>query len=124
VRRGWLSGPRGRKPGEGFVSRRNWLLFGAALALSLLAEFVLPITHEGEDHWWYHVPFFWAIFGFAGCVIIVLGSKWLGQTFLDRPEGYYDEEELELPENRPEELDRSAGADSGPGDPGGGGERR
>jgi hypothetical protein len=87
--RGWFSRPQDRPRREGALGRRWGLLFAAGLLLSLAAEFVLPIAHEGEDHWWYHVPFFWAIFGFAGCVILVVGAKWLGRKLLDRPEDYY-----------------------------------
>ncbi|GAB4243687.1 MAG: hypothetical protein Kow00129_03020 [Thermoleophilia bacterium] len=72
------------------MSRRNWVLFILALAGAVLAEFVLPLEHHGKDYFWLHIPVFWALFGFFGCVLIVVASKWLGRNLLDRPEEYYD----------------------------------
>lgn len=37
-----------------------------------------------------HLPGFWAMFGFLGCVLLVLGSKLLGQTGIVRREDYYE----------------------------------
>jgi hypothetical protein len=37
-------------------------------------------------------PGYAAIIGLGGCVVIVLVSKWLGTTLLERPEGYYPQD--------------------------------
>lgn len=38
-----------------------------------------------------HVPAFWAVFGFLGCVAIILVSKWFGHLGIMTREDYYDE---------------------------------
>lgn len=50
-------------------------------------------AHTAPEHW----PFFWAIFGFAACVLIILLSKWFGHVHwfggkftIMAPEDYYD----------------------------------
>ncbi len=38
-----------------------------------------------------HIPAFWAVFGFVGCVILILVSKWFGHMGIMKREDYYDE---------------------------------
>lgn len=38
-----------------------------------------------------HFPAFWAAFGFIGCVVIIVLSKWFGHAGIMRREDYYDE---------------------------------
>lgn len=38
-----------------------------------------------------HLPAFWSLFGFLGCVVIVIGSKWFGHAGIMTREDYYDE---------------------------------
>lgn len=56
--------------------------------LSLFAEFGTRSPAAG--HWWNSLPGFYLIFGFAGCIAIILISKALGKKFLQRKEDYYD----------------------------------
>lgn len=72
------------------MSRIGWGLAVAALALSVALDFVVP--KEGGGPVWWHRGFF-AWFGFAGCVLIIVGSKFLGKRWLDRPEDYWDRED-------------------------------
>ena len=65
----------------------KWMLPLAVGALIL--EWVLPIHHS--DRWWYHVPGFYALFGFISCVVIIIASKALGKRFVQQKEDYYDE---------------------------------
>lgn len=37
------------------------------------------------------VPGFWTVFGFVGCVAIILLSKWFGHSGVMTREDYYDE---------------------------------
>ena len=39
---------------------------------------------------WSHIAGFFALFGFIGCVIIIIGSKFIGHYWLQRKEDYYD----------------------------------
>ena len=50
-------------------------------------------AHTGPEHWW----FFWSVFGFGACALIIIVSKWFGHcrwfgskfTIMTR-EDYYD----------------------------------
>jgi drug/metabolite transporter (DMT)-like permease len=37
------------------------------------------------------LPGFWALYGFLGCVLIILGSKAFGKAGIMKREDYYDE---------------------------------
>ena len=60
-----------------------------ACAISCLAG--IPFATHG--HYWFEKFVFHAIYGFIGCVVLVLVAKWM-RTFLMRDEDYYDREEL------------------------------
>jgi hypothetical protein len=38
-----------------------------------------------------HLPGLWSVFGFFGCVLIVVVSKWFGHAGIMTGEDYYDE---------------------------------
>ena len=38
-----------------------------------------------------HLPAFWSIFGFIGCVVLIIVSKWFGHAGIMQREDYYDE---------------------------------
>ena len=64
------------------------LLRALYLACGLL--FVLDfIIHRHRDHAWESLPAFYALYGFIGCVVLVLVAKWM-RTWLMRPEDYYE----------------------------------
>ncbi len=46
-------------------------------------------AHTAVEHW----PAFWAVFGFVGCVVLILVSKWFGHAGIMQREDYYDENE-------------------------------
>lgn len=71
--------------------RKWWGALGAVTAVSVAAE----IAGHDPGHsyfWWHDVPAFDLVYGFAGCVAIVLGSKTLGRLWLQRPEESGEEE--------------------------------
>ncbi|MEJ2066697.1 MAG: hypothetical protein P8Y09_01765 [Deltaproteobacteria bacterium] len=57
---------------------------GVAVLLGLLIHLKHPLF------WWETVPDFDAVFGFLGCILIVLISKMLGKYWLQKDEDYYD----------------------------------
>jgi hypothetical protein len=64
----------------------------AVLALLVILDAIPGVVdkehaHTAPEHW----PAFWAGFGFAGCVAIILLSKWFGHTGIMTREDYYDE---------------------------------
>ena len=54
------------------MTRRHWLL----LALPLLASLVAGLLHHADHHAWYErIPGFFVVFGFLGCVLLVIFSN-------------------------------------------------
>jgi hypothetical protein len=78
---------------------RNHLKTVVKVCLGVLALLVLidaipafvnkEHAHTSIEHW----PAFWAVFGFIGCVILILVSKWFGHAGIMQREDYYDENE-------------------------------
>lgn len=64
-------------------------IFFVSIGLSILIG--LFVSHKHVDFWWERIPAFDAIFGFLGCILIVLGSKALGHHWLQKDEDYYND---------------------------------
>jgi hypothetical protein len=65
-------------------------IFCAVLALLILVDAFFvnkEHAHTGPEH----LPGFWSVFGFVGCVLIILLSKWYGHAGIMTREDYYDE---------------------------------
>jgi hypothetical protein len=69
--------------------KRWWYV---SLAVVALVEIVLPHLVEPEEaHFWFEdIPAWGALYGFISCVVIIVGSKFLGKLWLMRRENYYD----------------------------------
>jgi hypothetical protein len=65
------------------------LCFGALALLLLVDAFLVnkEHAHTAAERW----PAFWALFGFIGCVLIIILSKWFGHAGIMTREDYYDE---------------------------------
>ena len=70
------------------IKRVLHLLYGSCVLLFLL-DFVI---HRHVLHSWENLWGFYPVYGFVGCVVLVLIAKWM-RTFLMREEDYYDEAE-------------------------------
>lgn len=57
------------------------------------------VIYRHTVHSWENLWGFYAIYGFVGCVLLVLLAKWM-RSFLMRDEDYYDREELKSMESR------------------------
>ena len=60
----------------------------ASITITIILGFVFPNKHA--HFWWQKIPFYDAVFGFIGCIIIIIFAKWLGNKWLLRDEDYYD----------------------------------
>ncbi len=60
------------------------------LALLILVDALL-VDKEHAHTRLEHLPAFWSVFGFLGCVIIIIASKWFGHAGIMTREDYYDE---------------------------------
>jgi hypothetical protein len=68
-----------------------WAL-GAVIVASVIVE---AVVHDASHStaWWHDVPGFDALYGLAGCAVIVVVSKALGALWLQRRETYFDDDE-------------------------------
>lgn len=69
------------------VRRLLHILYGCCGLLFLL-DFVI---HRHVMHHWENLWGFYPLYGFVGCVVLVLVATWM-RTFLMRSEDYYDDE--------------------------------
>ena len=60
-------------------------IFYSLCALLLILDLVV---HRHTYHSWEELTGFYAIFGFIGCVVLVLLATWM-RTWIIRPEDYY-----------------------------------
>ena len=65
------------------------ICFGV-LGLLILLDAVL-VNKEHAHTTIERVPAFWSVFGFLGCVVIIIASKWFGHAGIMTREDYYDE---------------------------------
>jgi len=69
------------------------VLYGCLL-LSILAGFFVHLYLHPEVHFfWERIPIFSAVYGFIGCIVIILGSKAIGHFWLQKKEDYYEKNE-------------------------------
>ncbi|ABV88601.1 hypothetical protein [Shewanella pealeana] len=67
------------------IKRVLYLLY-ACCTLLVVLDFVI---NRHVYHSWENLPAFYPIYGFVGCVVLVVIARWM-RTFLMRPEDYYD----------------------------------
>jgi len=70
------------------IKRVLYFLY-ACCAILFLLDFVI---HRHIAHSWENLWGFYPVYGFVGCVILVVVAKWM-RTFLMRSEGYYDNDD-------------------------------
>jgi hypothetical protein len=74
--------------------KRPWLI-AMVVTIALTTVFKLVFRQHGHiESWWHVAPAFDFFYGLVGCVGIVLVSKWLGYTWLQRHEDYYGDDAL------------------------------
>ncbi|MBE7213758.1 hypothetical protein MK852_02550 [Shewanella benthica] len=66
----------------------KWVMniFYACCVLVVVLDFVI---NRHVYHSWENLPAFYPIYGFVGCVVLVVIASWM-RTFLMRSEDYYD----------------------------------
>jgi uncharacterized membrane protein len=66
------------------------ILYGC-LFLSIIAGIFVHLYLHPEVHFlWEGLPVFSAVYGFIGCIVIILGSKAVGYFWLQKEEDYYE----------------------------------
>ena len=70
--------------------KRVWILVCIiVLIVSVLLDLFLA-EHGHVDFPWLHIPAFFSMFGFLGCLLLIGFSKLIGHYWLQRREDYYD----------------------------------
>lgn len=72
------------------IKRVLHFLYGSCVVLFLL-DFVI---HRHVLHSWENLWGFYPVYGFVGCVVLVVIAKWM-RTFLMRGEDYYDKADID-----------------------------
>ncbi len=65
------------------------VIFGLSIICVCILGFLFPCEHP--HYFWQKIPIFDAIFGFIGCIVLILFSKGIGHHFLQREENYYED---------------------------------
>lgn len=64
------------------------------LALLVLLDAIPAIVDKEHAHTRAeHLPAFWSIFGFVGCAVLIVASKWFGHAGIMQSEDYYEKPE-------------------------------
>ena len=58
------------------------------IMLTCILGFLFPNKHP--HFWWQKIPVYDALFGFAGCIMIIFFSKWIGHRWIMKDKDYYD----------------------------------
>ncbi len=66
-------------------------LVGIAVLVLLAAVDILFVGNAEAHTPVEHIPAFWSIFGFVGCVLIIVLSKWFGHLGIMTREDYYED---------------------------------
>jgi len=69
------------------------VLYGCLLLSIVAGFFVLLYLHPEVHFYWERLPVFGAVYGFIGCIVIILGSKAIGHLWLQKKEDYYEKDE-------------------------------
>jgi uncharacterized membrane protein YdjX (TVP38/TMEM64 family) len=64
----------------------------ALLVLLVLVDAIPALVDKEHAHTWVEkFPAFWALFGFIGCALLIILSKWYGHAGIMQREDYYDD---------------------------------
>jgi len=64
------------------------LLLASIVIVCLLGFLVYP--GDESHYFWEKIPVFEAVFGFIGCIVLIVFAKIIGHFLLERRENYYD----------------------------------
>lgn len=71
--------------------KRFWFVILVLFATLVVLLDLIYRHHAHAAFWWHIVPVFDLVYGFIGCVGIIVVSKWLGHAWLQRDENFYED---------------------------------
>jgi len=66
------------------------LLYISIFVVIMAGILAMLFLHLHPHFWWEEIPVFSAVYGFVGCVVIIVASKALGHRWLQKEEDYYE----------------------------------
>lgn len=73
---------------ENTMNRSIWIVSALILGVTLYLEFAF--LGDYDSYWWNAIPGFYALWGLAGCAVIIYTAKWIAKKLLNRELSYYD----------------------------------
>ena len=70
------------------MNRTKWI----ALLACGVAGYVMTLRDSKHAHAWEYMPFFYGVFGFVGCALLVFGARALGKLGIGQREDFYDDD--------------------------------
>lgn len=68
----------------------HWIILIVLTLASIIAG--LTMRHDpAHSHWWDTVPVFWILFGFIGCVVLIVFAKKMLAPIIYKKEDYYND---------------------------------
>jgi hypothetical protein len=78
----------------------KWIAYGVLVLVVVLDATPAVVDKEHAHTTVERLPTFWAVFGFLGCVVIILVSKWFGHLGIMTREDYYEDKPSSPEEER------------------------
>ena len=69
-------------------TKKVLILCAIALALTVVLE--IAFVQHKTYYWWHEMIGYEIVFGFLGCIFLIVVAKFLGSAFIQRKENYYD----------------------------------
>lgn len=70
---------------------KRWIMVSiSVLVIFVLLDLLLVSGHVHIEFPWSHITGFFSLFGFIGCLVLIIVAKLLGHHWLQRKEDYYD----------------------------------
>ena len=66
------------------------IIIALIILATIICDLLFPVAHHNNGFWWTHILGFFLLFGFIGCLILIIIPKIIGHSWLQRKEDYYD----------------------------------
>jgi hypothetical protein len=73
------------------MKKMSWIALALLILVSIIVEFTMHHDPAHGNHWWSSIPIFWILFGFIGCLALILLAKILLAPIVYKKEDYYNE---------------------------------
>jgi uncharacterized membrane protein len=71
------------------MKRTYWIITGIITVITIVLDVTIAV-HPSYGYGVTHIPGFYILLSFAGCLALIFISKGLGKLFIQQKEDYYD----------------------------------